>query len=197
VKSIRIRASAGLLGLLFAFSLSLGLTAKGSDHNSGDKPILIAARTQQFKEKQGFERKPKDIINTLKDNESTSFRTLLDGLQQAFDLDQTLKNQGPYTLFAPSDKAFKKIPTEDVQSLFANKKKLKQVLSYQIVKGKLNANALRTMKSVKTMEGDEVNLSTKSGDLYADKSLILTTDIPCSNGIIHILDEVIMPPLSK
>jgi uncharacterized surface protein with fasciclin (FAS1) repeats len=197
MKSTQIRASVGLLVVLLTFSLSFDLTAKGSNYNSGEKPILIAARTQQFKEKQGFEREPKDIINTLKNNEITSFHTLLDGLQQAFDLDQALKNKGPYTLFAPSDKAFKKLPAEDVQTLFANKKKLKQVLSYQIVKGQLNANALRSMKSVKTMEGDKINLSTKSGDLYADKSLILTTDIPCSNGIIHVLDEVIMPPLSK
>ena len=158
---------------------------------------MIAAKTQEFKEKQGFERKPKDIINTLKDNESTSFQTLLDGFQQAFDLDKTLKNSGPYTLFAPSDKAFKAIPTEDVQTLFANKKKLKQVLSYHIVSGRLDSKTLRTMKSVKTMEGHEIKLSTKGGDLYVDQSLVVMTDIPCSNGIVHILSEVVMPPLSK
>jgi uncharacterized surface protein with fasciclin (FAS1) repeats len=72
--------------------------------------------------KQGFERKPKDIINTLTDNEVTAFHIFLDGLDQAFSLDDTLKNKGPFTVFAPSDKAFKTIPADDRQSLWANKK---------------------------------------------------------------------------
>lgn len=116
---LRIRDAA--IAALLALGLGFGVPSVASHYDS-KQSVLIAAKTEAFHEKQGFERKPKDIINTLKDNESTSFQTLLDGLQQAFDLDKTLKNKGPYTLFAPSDKAFKKIPDEDVQSLFANKK---------------------------------------------------------------------------
>jgi uncharacterized surface protein with fasciclin (FAS1) repeats len=172
-----------------------GPTSQATD--SAGKPILIAANTKEFKEKEGFERKPKDIMNTLKDNDTTTFHTLVEGLDQAFALDNKLKNKGPFTLFAPSDKAFKKMPDADVASLFANKTKLKQVLQDEIVSGKLDSKALRLMTSVKTLGGGEIRLSTKNGDLYADHALVTMTDIPCSNGIIHIVDEVVMPQLSK
>jgi uncharacterized surface protein with fasciclin (FAS1) repeats len=154
-------------------------------------------KTEQFKEKQGFERKPKDIVNTLQDNEVTAFHTLIDGLDQAFSLDHTLKNRGPWTLLAPSDNAFKKLPDDDKKSLWANKNKLKQVLQYHMISGRYDAKALSMLSSLKTAEGHEVKLSKKGNDLYADGALIRTTDIPCSNGIIHVLDRVIMPPLSK
>lgn len=70
------------------------------------------------------------------------------------------------------------------------------MLSYHIVSGKLDSNALKTMKSAKTMEGHNLEISTKGSDMYVNKALVLMTDIPCSNGVIHILDEVVMPPLS-
>lgn len=158
---------------------------------------LLAAKTQQFSEKEGFERKEKDVINTLKDNDVAKFSTLLDGFNIAYSLDNTLKNNGPFTIFAPTDKAFRKMPDDDRMSLWANKNKLKQVLQYMVVEGKVKSFDLRKQPKLKTMQGKFINISTRGGDIYADKSLILTTDIPCSNGVIHVLDEVIMPPLSK
>jgi uncharacterized surface protein with fasciclin (FAS1) repeats len=165
---------------------------------SSDKQYVIAsAKTEEFKEKEGFQRKEKDIINTLKDNDIAGFSILLDGLQQATDLGDTLKNNGPYTFFAISDKAFKKMPSDDRQSLWANKTKLKQVLKYDIVFGQINAATLRNRSKLKSLEGHSISLSTRGNAIYADKSLITMTDIPCSNGVIHVLDEVIMPPLMK
>src|SRR5262249_46292403 len=96
-----------------------------------------------------------DIINTLK--QRGSFHQLLDGLQNGYNLDDELKNKGPYTLFAPDDKAFSKLPEEDRQSLFANRKKINQVLSYHIVKGShLTSNELASMPSVLSLEGDQI-----------------------------------------
>lgn len=158
---------------------------------------LLAAKTQQFVEKEGFERKEKDVINTLKDNDVAKFSTLLDGYTQAYSLDNTLKGNGPFTIFAPTDKAFRKMPDDDRMSLWANKNKLKQVLQYTVVEGKIKTVDLRKEPKLKTMEGHSISITAKGNDIYADKSLVLTTDIPCSNGVIHILDEVIMPPLSK
>ena len=158
---------------------------------------LLAAKTQQFVEKEGFERKEKDVINTLKDNDVAKFSTLLDGFIQAHSLDSTLKSNGPYTIFAPTDKAFRKMPDDDRMSLWANKEKLKQVLQYMVVEGKIKTIDMKKEPKLKTMEGHSIAITTKGNDIYADKSLILTTDIPCSNGVIHVLDEVIMPPLSK
>ncbi len=115
---------------------------------------LIASKTETFKEKEGFERKPKDIINTLKDNEVSGFSTMLDGLSQAYGLDKTLKDNGPFTFFAVSDADFKKLPGDDNDTLWANKKKLKQVLSYHIVSGVYyEKEALSKMTTVKTLEG--------------------------------------------
>lgn len=157
----------------------------------------IAARTEYYEEKEGFERKRLDIINTLKDNEVARFGTLLDGLSQAYDLDKTLKNTGPFTLFAPSDKAFDRMPTDDLQSLFGNKKKLKQVLEYHIVPGKVSSTTLKSKKIFTTVEGHEITITERGKDLYADKALIKVTDLPCTNGMIHVIENVVMPPLSK
>lgn len=186
------------IGVLFLLVVMQGqpLDTVASEKLS-DSRIYLAAKTKRFESKEGFERRPKDIINTLKDNEVTRFATLLDGLTQAFNLDNTLKNAGPFTLFAPSDVAFKKIPYEDVQSLWANKKKLKEVLSYHVVEGKYSLSDLKKLKTLKTMEGRELSFSTSGMDVFVDKSQILTGDVPCSNGIIHVIDLVVMPPLSK
>ena len=184
-------------GALALVALNLLIPVFSRANESPEPLYIIAAKTQPFKEKEGFQRKEKDIINTLKENDVANFSMLLDGLQQATDLAKTLKNNGPYTLFAPSDKAFKKMPDEDRQSLWANKKKLKQVLQYQIVFGQINAATLKKRSKLKSLEGHSIALSTKGEDIYADKSMLITTDIPCSNGVIHVLDEVIMPPLSE
>jgi transforming growth factor-beta-induced protein len=182
--------------LCAAVAMNVLISIAGVQASEGDRK-LIAAKTDRFTEKEGFERQPKDIINSLKSNEVAPFQTLFDGLQQAFELDKTLKNQGPFTLFAPTDKAFKKMSDDDVAQLFANKKKLKQVLMYHIVPGNFDSKALRDKKKMKTMEGSEITITEHNGNLYADKSLITITDVPCTNGVMHVLEQVIMPPLGQ
>jgi uncharacterized surface protein with fasciclin (FAS1) repeats len=145
--------------------------------------------------------KTQDIINTLR--ERGAFHKMLDGLDTAFDLDNTLKGKGPFTVFAAEDKAWAKINQADQDTLFANKKKLAQVLSYEIVKGEeLDCKALSAMSSVKSMEGEEIPLSTKKEgknkeQLFADQSKVKTADIKCTNGIIHIVDAPLMPKLKQ
>jgi len=184
---------------LFVAAL-LGLSASGpveAKPSVKDGTKIAATKTTRYSNKEGFERPTKDIINTLKDNEVTRFTTLLDGLTQAFELDKTLKNNGPYTVFAACDHGFKRMPNDDVMSLFANKKKLRQVLEYSIVEGKWNSDTLKNNKKFKTLEGHEITISESGGNMYADKVLIQTVDLPCTNGVIHILDGVVMPPLSQ
>lgn len=190
-----LKRSGAIFALLaVAFSCAVAAEAKPG---AKDGTKIAATKTTRYKNKEGFERPTKDIINTLQDNEVTRFATLLDGLQQAFDLDKTLKNKGPYTLFAACDHGFKRMQDDDVMSLFANKKKLKQVLQYHIVEGNLNSEALKNGKKFKTLEGHELTINESGGNMYADKVLIQTVDIPCSNGIIHVLDGVLAPPLSQ
>ena len=143
-----------------------------------------------------------DIINTLR--EKGSFHKMLEQLSNAFDLDNTLKGKGPYTVFAADDKAWGKINQADQDTLFNNKNKMAQVLKYEIVpNARLDAKALSAMSSVKSMEGHEIKLSTKDdkdekvAGLYADKAHVKTADIMCSNGIIHIVDQPLMPQLAK
>ncbi len=143
-----------------------------------------------------------DIVNTLRTK--GAFHKMLSGLEIAFDLDNELKGKGPFTVFAADDKAWAKINQADQDTLFNNKNKLAQVLSYQVLKGeKLDSKALEGMTSVKSMEGHEIKLSVKKDDdkkvdgLYVDKAHVKTADIQCTNGIIHIVDQPIMPVLAE
>lgn len=141
-----------------------------------------------------------DVLNTLKAR--GTFHNFIDGLQSAFNLDNELKGKGPYTVFAANDKAWAKVPEADKQSLFGNPKKLKQVLSYHIVKGKkLTLEQLGTMKDVQTLEGHMLKLSeTKNGTatvLGVNNSKVKRGNIEATNGIIHVVDAPLMPPLAK
>ncbi len=143
-----------------------------------------------------------DIINTLR--VEGKFHKMLEGLSNSFDLDNTLKGKGPFTVFAADDKAWGKINQADQDTLFNNKNKMAQVLKYEIIpNAKLDAKALSAMASVKSMEGKEIKLSTKEdkdekiAGLYADKAHVKKADIMCSNGIIHIVDQPLMPPLAQ
>ncbi len=143
-----------------------------------------------------------DIINTLR--VEGKFHKMLEGLSNAFDLDNTLKGKGPFTVFAADDKAWGKINQADQDTLFNNKNKMAQVLKYEIIpNAKLDSKALSAMSSVKSMEGHEIKLSTKDdkdekiAGLYADKAHVKSADIMCSNGIIHIVDQPLMPQLAQ
>jgi uncharacterized surface protein with fasciclin (FAS1) repeats len=143
-----------------------------------------------------------DIINTLRVR--GKFHKTLEGLSSAFDLDNTLKGKGPFTFFVATDAAWGKINQADYDTLFNNKNKLAQVFKYEIVpNARLDSKALSAMASVKSMEGHEIKLSTKDdkdakvAGLYADKAHVKEADIHCSNGIIHIVDQPLMPKLAQ
>lgn len=157
---------------------------------------IALKQTKRFEYKEGFERAKKSIINTLKDNEVTRFQTLLEGLDQAYDLDEILKNNGYYTLFAPSDKAFKRIPTDDLQRLFADRKKLRKILSFHIVKGRVNLEKLRKSKSVKSIQGRSIKVTNRFGNIFMENAFLSTADLKCKNGIIHVVDNVILPEMN-
>ncbi len=195
MSKLRNSAATALALLLSIAGTVNAVDAKASSDKSAR--IKIAAKTTKYSEKEGFERKKLDIVNTLKENEVTRFMTLRDGLTQAFELDKVLKGTGPFTFLAPSDDAFKHYPQDDLSQLFDNKKKLRQVLEYCIIDGNYSAADLVKMGTVKTHEGHSVSFSNPNGDYYADKSLMKVIDIPCTNGTLHVLDRVIQPPLAQ
>ena len=122
-----------------------------------------------------------DIVDTAVS--AGSFNTLVQAVQAAGLVD-TLKGDGPFTVFAPTDEAFAKLPAGTLESLLADKEKLAAVLKYHVVPGKLDAQAVTSMSSLETAEGTALPV----GDIK-----IAQTDIMTSNGIIHVIDEVLIP----
>jgi len=134
----------------------------------------------------------KNIVETAV--EAGSFATLVAAVKAA-DLVETLSGTGPFTVFAPSEEAFKALPAGTLDMLLKpeNKAKLQAVLTFHVVSGKANAAAVLAEKSWKTVEGSDVAITTIPSPMI-ENAKITKTDIECSNGIIHVIDAVILPP---
>ncbi len=134
----------------------------------------------------------KDIVETAV--AAGSFNTLAKALTAA-DLVTTLKGKGPFTVFAPTDEAFAKLPAGTVESLLKpeNKAKLQRILTYHVVSGKVMAADVVKMSSAKAVSGDTLKISTTGGKVMVDKANVVKTDIAASNGVIHVIDTVLMP----
>ena len=135
-----------------------------------------------------FSVQAKDIVDTAV--AAGNFKTLATALTAAGLVD-TLKGKGPFTVFAPTDAAFAKIPKADLDALLKDKAKLTAVLTYHVVPGKVMAADVKAGK-VKTVQGSELTIST-TGGVMVDKAKVTTTDIVANNGVIHVIDSVIMP----
>jgi uncharacterized surface protein with fasciclin (FAS1) repeats len=130
----------------------------------------------------------KDIVDTAV--AAGDFKTLAVALEKAGLID-TLKGKGPFTVFAPTDAAFAKVPKKDLEALLADKSKLAAVLTYHVVPGTVMAKDVKAGK-VKTVQGSELTLST-SGGVKVDSANVVKTDIVADNGVIHVIDNVVMP----
>ena len=130
----------------------------------------------------------KDIVDTAAN--AGNFKTLVAALKAA-DLVKTLKGKGPYTVFAPTDEAFAKIPKADLDALLADKEKLSAVLTYHVVPGKVMAKDVKA-GDVATVNGKTIKVTTDGGVLV-NTSKVTATDIKASNGVIHVIDTVLMP----
>jgi uncharacterized surface protein with fasciclin (FAS1) repeats len=132
----------------------------------------------------------KDIVDTAV--EAGSFNTLAAALQAA-DLVGTLKGAGPFTVFAPTDAAFAKIPKADLDALLKDKKALTAVLTYHVVSGRVMAADVVKLTQAKTVEGSSVKIKVMGGKVMVNNANVTATDIAASNGVIHVIDMVIMP----
>jgi transforming growth factor-beta-induced protein len=136
-----------------------------------------------------------DIVDTAV--AAGSFKTLAAALQAAGLVD-TLKGDGPFTVFAPTDEAFAKLPKGAVDDLLKpeNKEKLVAVLTYHVVSGKVMAADVAGMngKSAKTVQGSELKIKVEGSNVSVDNANVVKTDIECKNGVIHVIDTVVMPP---
>ena len=115
------------------------------------------------------------------------------GKEQAAGLVDTLKGAGPFTVFAPTDEAFAKLPAGTLDALLKDIPKLKGILTYHVVAGKVMAADVVKLKSAKTVNGQSVKITAKGGKVMVDKANVVKTDIECSNGVIHVIDAVLLP----
>jgi len=130
-----------------------------------------------------------DIVDTAV--KAGSFNTLVAAVKAAGLVD-TLKGAGPFTVFAPTDEAFAKLPAGTVDSLLKDIPKLKKILTYHVVSSKVMAADVMKMKSAKTVEGSEVKIDASKG-VKINNSMVTTPDVVADNGVIHIIDTVLMP----
>ncbi|MCS7273137.1 MAG: fasciclin domain-containing protein [Fimbriimonadales bacterium] len=119
------------------------------------------------------------------------FNTLVQAVQAA-GLVETLSGEGPFTVFAPTDEAFAQIPQETLQALLADKERLTAVLTYHVVPGKLMAADVARSTQLQTVQGQSITVSTEGG-VRVDDANVIQTDIEADNGVIHVIDKVIMP----
>jgi transforming growth factor-beta-induced protein len=133
-----------------------------------------------------------DIVDTAVG--AGSFKTLVTAVKAAGLVD-ALKGKGPFTVFAPTDEAFAKLPAGTIQNLLKpeNKKTLQAILTYHVVPGKVTAGQVVKLSSAKTLQGQEVAIAISKGGVKVDNANVVKTDIACSNGIIHVIDAVILP----
>jgi uncharacterized surface protein with fasciclin (FAS1) repeats len=135
--------------------------------------------------------KPGDIVAVA--SGAGSFNTLVTAVKAA-GLVETLKSKGPFTVFAPTDEAFAKLPAGALEDLLKpeNKDKLVSILTYHVLPGKVMAADVKTMKA-KTVNGKELSIKVGGGAVTVDNAKVVKTDVPASNGVIHVIDTVVLP----
>ena len=131
----------------------------------------------------------KDIVDTAV--AAGSFKTLVGAVKQAGLVD-TLKGKGPFTLFAPTDEAFAKIPKDKLDAILADKALLTKILTYHVVAGKVLAADVKP-GAVKTVEGGDLTISVSGGIVMVNQAKVIKTDVMASNGVIHVIDAVLIP----
>lgn len=133
-----------------------------------------------------------DIVDTAVGNEI--FKTLVAAVKAA-DLVDVLKSEGPFTVFAPTNEAFAKLPKGTVESLLQpeNKEKLVAILKYHVVSGKVLSGDVVKLSSAKTVQGQEIAIHVEDGTVMINNAKVIKADIGCTNGVVHVIDTVILP----
>lgn len=160
--------------------LSLALSAVGCAHDSGATAGTSTAGQR-------------DIVDTA--IAAGSFTTLVAAVEAAGLVD-TLRGPGPFTVFAPTDEAFAALPPGTVESLLRpeNRDRLRAILTYHVVAGDVRAAQVVTMSSATTVQGSSVNIRTQGSNVMVNDATVVQADVGCANGVIHVIDHVILPP---
>ena len=200
-KGILMRCSSLRLALAAALVLPMAASAVADECPvaAAQKAKAMAqakAQAQAHVQTVAFNADRKDIVDTAVG--AGSFKTLVAAVQAA-GLVETLKGKGPFTVFAPTDEAFAKLPAGTVESLLKpeNKEKLVAVLTYHVVPGKVMAADVVKLTEAPTVQGSKAKVKVADGTVMIDNAKVVKTDIETSNGVIHVIDAVILPPAGK
>ena len=184
---------------ILAFAIAFLATTLFAASASAQKCDTARAHTQRanYIRSASFMRNNADIVDTAV--AAGDFTTLVAAVKAA-GLVETLKGDGPFTVFAPTDAAFAKIPKETLQSLLLpeNRDKLTKILTYHVVPGKVTAQDVTRLRQAKTVQGSNLQIRTsQSGGVRINNANVVKTDIETSNGIIHVIDTVLMPKYAR
>jgi uncharacterized surface protein with fasciclin (FAS1) repeats len=155
--------------------------------------LLLAPATAVAQEASGYAPAAPatgDLIETAAS--AGSFTTLAKALQAA-GLVETLKGEGPFTVFAPTDEAFAKLPEGTLDALLKDKKKLTAILTYHVVPGEVTSDQVAALTSAKTVNGKELSIATSDGKVTVGNATVTQADVPATNGVIHVIDSVLLP----
>src|SRR5689334_483005 len=153
--------------------------------------VALASMAMWSSRAAGEKAETKDVVDTAV--AAGNFKTLAAALTKAGLVD-TLKGPGPFTVFAPTDEAFAKVPKATLDALAADPAKLKAVLLYHVVAGRVAAADVVKLTSAQTLNGASVKVKVDAGNVYVDAAKVVTPDVTASNGIIHAIDSVLLPP---
>jgi uncharacterized surface protein with fasciclin (FAS1) repeats len=151
---------------------------------------LVAPATLAAQEAQGYEAPTADIVQTAV--AAGSFTTLAKAIAAA-GLVETLEGEGPFTVFAPTDEAFAKLPAGALDALLADKTKLTKVLTYHVVPGKVGSSDIAALTSATTVNGKALAIASTGGQVTVGGARVTQADIAASNGVIHVIDSVLLP----
>ena len=172
--------------LLLIGAITMVLVACSSDEET--TPDVVATTSTMPTQQ------PMEVTKTIVDIavEDGRFETLVAALQAA-DLVSTLSGEGPFTVFAPTDDAFAALPEGTVDNLLADIPALTNVLTYHVVAGSVLAEQVAGLSSAKTLQGSDVGVSVMGGNVIIDNAMVVIADIIGSNGVIHVIDKVLLP----
>ena len=186
MKNLTTLIAAGLMAI--SATADAGSKCKGNATTfrpAGGTHVLAACAAEPAKS---------DIVDTAVS--AGSFKTLVAAVKAA-GLVETLKGEGPFTVFAPTDEAFAKLPKGTVESLLKpeNLAKLQAILTYHVVPGRIMAADVVKLTGASSVQGQQIDIAIKGGKVFVDNASVVKTDIECSNGVIHVIDTVIMPKM--
>ncbi|HWL50121.1 MAG TPA: fasciclin domain-containing protein [Acidimicrobiia bacterium] len=174
-----------LWALLAGFIAACGGAADSTDSTTATTVAPATTSTAASQQEEG------DIVDVA--TEAGSFSTLLTAVEAA-GLVETLQGDGPFTVFAPTDEAFAALPEGTLDSLLADTEALSQVLLYHVVGGEVMASDVVELDSATTAQGEDIAITVAGDSVKVNEANVVSTDIPASNGVIHVIDQVILPP---